>query len=192
MMPILFSGLKDERGPYIEAQAALADQWNEFALVHGLVASGSFNALCFEAKLNSTTQLGNWSINGLRQQSTISGGIPLDSPVLERTLFKVQLNAPPAIRFSIRPKSLVSRALTVIGGDVHPSEISEDLVVHCVDHAAYLRFVKDHLEELRELQIERMDLGAAQQLDIRFNRLLSSTKEIQRVYHLIATLVSVV
>lgn len=172
-MSINFLGTSDENGsPFLARHERVAAEWTAFAAENGSAANGTFNAYQIEVHLTLADCTGTWSISGHRRQSTIGGGIPMDSPVHEATCFQYDPLMTPGIEFRVHRIGIRSSLLKLLGKPVHPSGISTDLVVHTSDLATFQQVIRGHGQQLAQLGLHHLRLAAPTGLEAKFNRLI--------------------
>jgi hypothetical protein len=179
VMSIQFNGIADElSSPFLEANAVVARQWNIFAESSGTEAAGTYNAYQIEVNISLADSTGTWSISGHRRQSTVGGGIPMNSPVHELTYFKYDPLVRPSIEFRIQPSGIRSSLLKLLGKPIHPSGISTDLVVITPDMAAFRQVILGHERQLAQLGLRHLIIDAATGLEAKLNVLLKDASSL--------------
>lgn len=185
-MSITFSGISDEHGsPFLEMHERIAAEWTAFAAKNDAEVHGNYNALRFEAKVKVISPNGSWSIKGHRYQSTVAGGIPLDSPVHEATEFLARLGTPLHVQFSIRRNGLNSLLGRMLGKPIHPSGISAELMVRTNSLEQYRRVLSGNEEFMSGLQIKALEFNSSGKVTVRTNSLIKTKVQLARTLDLL-------
>jgi len=189
-MSITFSGLPDEKGsPFLALHERCANEWSAFAVGDGTV-SGHFNSWHFEAQISLSTPGASWSIYGHKRQHTVGGAIPMNSPNHEVTRFSGHIDVPPQVEFSVRPKGVLAQILMLMGGPIHPSGISKELVVRTNDLAAYRKALAGHEQTLRDLHIEMFEVSGSRQIKMLSNVLMTTREELSGTLNILKSFVA--
>jgi hypothetical protein len=187
-MSMIFSGTSDEHGsPFLERHERIAAEWTAFAAENGAEVHGNYNALFFEAQIDIIAPNGSWSIKGHIHQSTIAGGIPLDSPVHMTTKFIGHLRQYEAdVHFSIGPKGPLYWLTKHFRRWLNESGIAPDLMVRTKDLSAYRGAISGYEQTIRDLGFCEAELTVTGTVTARSKSLISTKDKLARSLDLLS------